>query len=558
MKNVYLYIMFLLIGFSSFGQDLQNANWLFGHNAWLKFSPSPVAMSGSAMDVWEGCASVSDQNGNLLFYTNGRTVWKNNHTTMTNGNNSLTSSISNSQGVIILPKPANPNKYYIVYIDGYTGGRKGLRYAEVDVNLGSVTSLNTVLKDHLGNNIDITYNSNIGSESEKLTSTIHSNGIDYWVITQIKNYIYSYKVTSSGIGNSFMPDSYTSTTVSLTDGGGGNSAGPGCMKISPNGEKIAICYEGRVSSSNPQGGILLGRFNATTGLVTVDNLVSTSKRPYGIEFSPNSEYVYFSTSVTDTDAYDPELFKMSGIAYTLIQSVNRAGGSLQRAANGKIYFSEFEGGYLSVINNPNNFSNPDFHEDESTLYLGGSNKMYGGLPQWTYWQRDCPANLVLTSTINDVLAPAQDNRQAEISITASNIVNNGAIGIYHAGDDVVFKHGFHSANGSVFRGYIEGCSGEFEGLRAPAEEESMRTTETDEEKELFTLYPNPATENVTITSGKTMQNITVTSLDGFTLFQGEVRANSYELNVSSYRKGIYVITVTTEGGEMEIKKLMKE
>ena len=45
--------------------------WYFGANAGLDFnSVSPVAITNSAMNQAEGCSTISDANGNLLFYTN--------------------------------------------------------------------------------------------------------------------------------------------------------------------------------------------------------------------------------------------------------------------------------------------------------------------------------------------------------------------------------------------------------------------------------------------------------------------------------------------------------
>lgn len=54
-----------------FGQR-ENSNWYFGINAALNFSASgaPVAVAGSAMNTYEATATVSDGNGQLLFYTN--------------------------------------------------------------------------------------------------------------------------------------------------------------------------------------------------------------------------------------------------------------------------------------------------------------------------------------------------------------------------------------------------------------------------------------------------------------------------------------------------------
>lgn len=561
MKNVYLYIVFLLIVSSGYGQDLRNSNWLFGDQAWLKFSGSPIAVSsisGSPMDVWEGCASVSDENGNLLFYTNGMTVWSNNHQPMLNGNNTLTSSESNTQGVIIVPKPGNDKMYYVVYIDGNTGGKKGLRYSEVNMStsLGQVitSSRNTVLKDHNGVYINESYNNG----SEKLTCAKHANGVDYWVVTCIRDYIYSYLVTSTGISLY----SYVAAPINILPvNDQQSSADTGPIKISRDNQKIAICYN-KGYNNTPYGAIAKGTFDSMTGQVVINYpIISTyGMNPYGMEFSPNSNNIYFN-NITGGQ-YQRKLYVITtSNSFTEVGIFNTGStnnpGTMQLGIDNKIYIAKFQGNNLAVISNPDNAGNPNFQDSPLTLSYGAND---GGLPQFVPWQGKCPSDLVLTSTTHDVLAPAQDNRQAQNTIIASNKINNGAIGIYHAGEDIVFKPGFSSANGSVFRAYIEGCSNEFEGLMAPVEEATMRTASVDEEseKELFTLYPNPGIESVIIASDKLMQNITVTSLDGFTLFQGDVRANSYDLNISNYRKGIYVITVVTEDGQMEMKKLIKE
>lgn len=294
---------------------------------------------------------------------------------------------------------------------------------------------------------------------------------------------------------------------------------------------------------------------ATNSLVIV--LFSDALRNTGDTYLVNHASSAYGTDVAFQNYTS---FKINRNAKFLVVHPN--GNSLATEAAAAIASSGFSGSYIgSVESYP---SDPD----ASTLYarylylaLSLNDSQVLDLSSDICGQAEpCKSNLVLTSAVNDVLAGIQDKRQAESTITASNIVNNGGVGIYHAGYDVVLKHGFSSANGSVFRAYIEDCSNEYEGLRVADEQETMRVASTDEEseKELFTLYPNPAIESVIITSDKLMQNITLTSLDGFTLFQGDVRANSYDLNVSNYRKGIYVITVTTDDGEMEMKKLIKE
>ncbi len=123
---------------------------------------------------------------------------------------------------------------------------------------------------------------------------------------------------------------------------------------------------------------------------------------------------------------------------------------------------------------------------------------------------------------------------------------------------MLLKSGFHSASGSVFRGYIEDCSDQFVGLSVTSEDESMRMADSEAiSEELFTLYPNPAKDRATVISDRVMTNITVTGLDGYALFKSVIKGNSYDLNIADYPKGFYIITVTTESGETEMKKLIK-
>ena len=68
--------------FSTFCVYAQNEGniWYFGTNAGLDFnSGSPVMLSDGMLDTFEGCATISDNNGDLLFYTDGMLVYNKNH-----------------------------------------------------------------------------------------------------------------------------------------------------------------------------------------------------------------------------------------------------------------------------------------------------------------------------------------------------------------------------------------------------------------------------------------------------------------------------------------------
>lgn len=164
----------------------------------------------------------------------------------------------------------------------------------------------------------------------------------------------------------------------------------------------------------------------------------------------------------------------------------------------------------------------------------------------------CVADLVLVSPTHNVAALIQDNRQASNSITASNVINNTAVGVYHAKNTIVLKPGFHGVNGSRFRGYIQDCPSDFVG-RIALEDKPNKITE----KKILVLSPNPANDRTILTSDTVMVQIEVKSLTGNVFFSKAIKDKSYELNISDYPKGFYLVTVTTETGEVGVKKLIK-
>jgi hypothetical protein len=88
---------------------METSNWYFGQNSGLNFKDTQVTvLNNGAMATPAGCASISDRNGELLFYTNGQTVWNKNHEIMENGEG-LAAEIENIQSTIIVPVPGNGN-----------------------------------------------------------------------------------------------------------------------------------------------------------------------------------------------------------------------------------------------------------------------------------------------------------------------------------------------------------------------------------------------------------------------------------------------------------------
>ena len=111
--NVALKIV-LLLGLL-WSSDFLNAQkygnvWQLGNNLGLDFNNcDPVVTKGGNNDGFEGTSSISDENGQLLFYTNSDAVWNRVHSVMPNG-------LINSTGgtlsqVLIIPQPQSNNLF---------------------------------------------------------------------------------------------------------------------------------------------------------------------------------------------------------------------------------------------------------------------------------------------------------------------------------------------------------------------------------------------------------------------------------------------------------------
>src|SRR4051812_8983429 len=107
--HYFIFFLFIVSNGISFAQKEKNI-WYFGNKAGVDFnSGSPVVLHDSKMNSWEGCASIADRNtGQLLFYTDGVTIWDRNQNTMSNGSG-LFGHRSSTQSALIVPMPGDTN-----------------------------------------------------------------------------------------------------------------------------------------------------------------------------------------------------------------------------------------------------------------------------------------------------------------------------------------------------------------------------------------------------------------------------------------------------------------
>ncbi len=317
-------------------------NWYFGNYAGLTFNTNPPsALTDGAVTTSEGSATISDANGNLLFYTDGRNVYNKTHVTMPNGTG-LFGDPSSAQSAIIIPKPGSKTNYFIITVP--EKGDTGMRYSEVNI------SLNGGLGDVLTSNKNTLM---FKPSSEKVTAVRHANGLYFWVIgrgnSTAQNYI-AFLVDCNGINVSSPVTSVVSTT---------NGENWGYLTATPDGSKLASASSG--------SGIEIVDFNTATGVVsnpinlgTLSNGGTTGGN-YGIAFSPNSKVLY-AASITNWGLFQWDLTAgnipnskvyIGDLAGGGASRPNYRGGALQLGPDGKIYTAETQLFTLGVIHNPN-------------------------------------------------------------------------------------------------------------------------------------------------------------------------------------------------------------
>ncbi|TXE07082.1 T9SS type B sorting domain-containing protein [Seonamhaeicola algicola] len=383
-----LLIFFAVCCFSNIYAQRQAANWYFGYGAGVKFNLANntlTAVNNGMLFTNEGCSSISDDLGNLLFYTDGSTVWNKNHVAMQNGFG-LFGDNSSTQSAIIVPKPNDPNIYYIFTVDTTIGTDpdNGFNYSTVDISLngglGAVTQKNVNLLNHC---------------SEKLTAVLKDCITkSIWVITLASedgspnsyNTFHAFEVSNAGVNTTSVKSTFP---IAINDR-------RGYLKLSPDGTKMAV--------ANTADGLQILDFDAFTGkasnlsYLTINS--TESPFPYGIEFSPNSNLLYvhaynnffdFDNQARNEDpANHTSVLAQFNLAAPNVQASqvilddrNLYRGGLQLGPNGKIYralSATYTKGlsYLGVINNPNVVGAGSLYQHNAVNL--GANQSSQGLP----------------------------------------------------------------------------------------------------------------------------------------------------------------------------------
>ncbi len=366
LRQVIPIISCLLLPFVLLAQNKQANNWYFGHHAGITFNTpdgSPQAVFDGQINQWEGCASISDKEGNLLFYTDGLTVWNAAHDTMPNGQN-LNGNPSATMSAIIVPAPGNDSIFYL-FTAPFLIDPIGLCYSVVNMHLDN----------GLGN---ITAEKNIflaGPVQEMVTAVAHANNSSIWVITHLWN---------TNTFDAFLVDSDSLHSLPVSSSAGAINTGPGTnvggyMKTSVQGDKLAmVANEGQF--------VQLFDFDNAQGTASnpVSLYIDPVYFPYGIEFSPNGQILYVASfnyhMPLGNKIYQYDL--SSGDSTSIVNSVveiadipgtTRYFGALQMGPDMRMYVSRNSCPYLSLIEFPDSLGMACNFIDTAVYLDDGSN-----------------------------------------------------------------------------------------------------------------------------------------------------------------------------------------
>jgi gliding motility-associated-like protein len=349
-KGLWILVILLSIGARAYSQ--QENVWAFGTASGLDFNgSSPMAMPTGITGFGEASASVCDNSGQLLFYSNGVKVWDRNGNLMPNGNDLINDpglaplpaiavdfTSSTTQGALIVPVPGNTQKYYLFSMTcaemGISNNGMGrLYYSIVDMQQ------NGGLGDIQAGQKGVLVDSGLTEHMAGVTGD-HCN---IWVLTisRLQNTLRAYNITESGV-----------------------NANPVISPLLPVNYYIPL---GSITASSDRKTVAIGRSGVglydfdpatgtATGKVALAGAYSVASGAYNVCFSPDDSKLYVSFVPLPVGNYASFQFDLSsGDSLTMVNSAvvmnNPISISFKKAANGKIYTTS-GGNALNVINYP--------------------------------------------------------------------------------------------------------------------------------------------------------------------------------------------------------------
>jgi len=311
-------------------QDQRANIWYFGNNAGLDFNPLPdnpvAAISNPVMNAPEGTSTISDRNGQVVFFTDGDKVWNRTNVEIATG---IGGEPGASQSAIIIPVPGDETLYYIFTTQEVQGANTyEVRYSLFDLKLnggtGGIVEQNVLL---------------FARSTERITGNAN------WLIVHEygNNSFRAYRISNLGIGTPVISAIGSDHTVTSAENG------QGYMKLGPQ-NRLAVA----LSTPGTSNVVEVFDFVDSTGMVTnfrTADLNNPNGQVYGVEFSPGGNKL-FATLKGATSQIVEFAFDSLAIPYLKkppIPPVTEELGAIQIGPDGQLYVAVNGQPFLGTI-----------------------------------------------------------------------------------------------------------------------------------------------------------------------------------------------------------------
>jgi gliding motility-associated-like protein len=365
----------------------QGAKWYFGNQAGLDFSGgAPRPLTDGALNTIEGSSSIANTKGQLLFYSDGITIYDKDGKPMRSvipgdtATKPLGGNTRSTQSALIVPKPTcrGCDYLYYVYTTSEIRGTRQLTYSVVD------------MRENKGNGGIVQRNTPVypGTlSSERSTSVRNDRDTTFWVIT--------HDFGNNVFRVSHLTPSGTSTTQSFSLGMPQDSVNKaeGYIKVGPadtTGGGVGNRPMAMVIPGPPRNYVEVYTFNDSTGRITgpprTIDLGPAPPKAYGVEFSPDGKQLYVSLLDTNRNGasqivkYDLNLTDSTELAQSRVMvdsSTIRRYGALQIGQDGRIYVAVQGSRTLATIDNPNGGLLDSLRFSPTGQFLGGKTSQLG-------------------------------------------------------------------------------------------------------------------------------------------------------------------------------------
>lgn len=501
----------------------QNKVWVFGDSVGFNFNsgvPTPFKTNFSTL---EGSASVSNTAGQLLFYTDGRTVYNKIGTVMPGGDSIVSFTVNSAvQPAVIVPFINDTSKYYIFSVENAYDSLGRFAFSIVDMTMDG--GMGGIVPGTAGIILD-------SGMSEKMIS-VAGNNCDIWLITHKKSapQFLAYNITSSGV-NTTPIISNIGSLANL------NAYASGVMKCSHNRKKIVTVSCNWANPTPSNTAIELYDFNATTGNIsncqTISSYISAAGEggAYGAEFSPDNTKLYATPSWGSIQQWDislPTTAAITASKLTLLNYPDYASGDLKLGPDNKIY--NCIGYFVNCINFPNlpgSSCGLAYH----VINIGPKVAQYG-LPN-TVWnaQSTLGMSILLVGATTTLTAPSPGGLWSSSDTTKAKVNSSGVVTAMGLGTTTIYYT------------LPSGCK-----MSAVINIVKNNSVGTIEAHVTPTLYPNPASNEVTIkTEQSTFTSFVIYNAVGQLVSIHKITEPEMKVDVKAFPPGEYRVIFTGDG-----------